>query len=85
MRFPWAVGRRYTPRMPKRPVRDDLFSIFPDLPWRMHRASTGRAARVQQQVREAQLRVGQNFRRQREATARVRAVIARRRLRQKQT
>jgi len=81
MPFPRAAGRRYTPRMPKRPVRDDLFSIFPDLPWRTHRASTGRADRVQQQVREAQIRVGQNFARQRQATERVRAVIARRRLR----
>jgi hypothetical protein len=69
--------------MPKRHVRDDLFSIFPDLPWREHRASTGQAG-VPQHVREAQIRVGQNFRRQREATERVRAVIARRRLRQKQ-
>ena len=76
MGFPWAAGRRYTPRMPKRHVRDDLFSIFPDLPWRTHRTE-----RVRQQVREAQIRVGQNFERQREATERVRSVIARRRLR----
>jgi hypothetical protein len=82
MRFPPAAGRRYTPRMPKRHVRDDLFSIFPDLPWRTHRPLTGPPKRVQQPVREAQIRVGQNFRRQQEATARVRAVIARRRLRQ---
>ena len=83
MPFPVTLLPRYTPRMPKRPVRDDLFSIFPDLPWRTHRASTGQAL-VQQHVREAQIRVCQNFRRQREATEHVRAVIARRRLRQKQ-
>ena len=80
MRFPSAAWRRYAPRMPKRHVRDDLFSIFPDLPWRTHTASTGQSERVQRVVREAQIRVGQNIRGQREAAERVRAVIARRRL-----
>jgi hypothetical protein len=66
--------------MPKRHVRDDLFSIFPDLPWHPHTPRTSQKDRVQRHVAEAQLRVGQNIRRQREATERVRAVIARRRL-----
>jgi hypothetical protein len=81
MHFPAAPARRYTLRMAKRRVRDDLFSIFPDLPWHAHKTSTGQMERAQRLVREAQIRVGQNFRRQREATAIVRAVIARRRLR----
>ena len=65
--------------MPKRRVRDDLFSIFPELPWRAHTPSSGPIERAQR-VREMQMRVAQNIRRQREATERVRAVIARRRL-----
>ena len=66
--------------MPKRRVRDDLFLIFPDLPWHAHKPSIGQMDRAQRCVREAQIRLGQNIRRQREATVRVRAVIARRRL-----
>jgi hypothetical protein len=66
--------------MRKPRVRNDLFSIFPDLPWHAHRPSTGQMERAQRHVRAAQIRVGQNIQRQREVTARVRAVIARRRL-----
>ena len=78
---PGTPGRRYIPRMPKRHVRDDLFAIFPDLPWHAHKPSTGgQMERAQRHVKDAQIRVGQNIQRQRETTARVRAAIARRHL-----
>ena len=75
------VTRRDTVRRPARPLRDDLFAIFPDLPWHAHIVRTSQHERVTCQVAEAQARVAQNIQRQRQATERVRAVIARRRLR----
>jgi hypothetical protein len=78
---PFAPGRRYTARMRKRHARDDLFSIFPDLPRPRHRTRTSRTERVERHVAQARLRVGQNILRQWQPTERVRTVIARRRLR----
>jgi hypothetical protein len=64
--------------MPKRHARDDLFSIFPDLPRPRHRTRTSRAELVERHVPEARLRVSQTILRPWQATER--AVIARRRL-----
>jgi hypothetical protein len=64
--------------MPKRPARDDLFAIFPDLPWHPHKTD----AEHMRQVKQAQVHAGENVRRQRAATERVRAAIAARRFRQ---
>jgi hypothetical protein len=75
------AARRDTVRRPTRRVRDDLFAIFPDLPWHPHTARTSQQERVARHVAEARARVAQNIRRQQQATDRVRAVIARRRLR----
>ena len=57
-------------------MRDDLFSIFPDLPWDAHTPSTGQIERAKRQVRDAQSRVGQNSRRQQEAVGRLNALLA---------
>jgi hypothetical protein len=62
-------------------VRDDLFAIFPDLPWHPHTVRASQQERVAHHVAEARARVAQNIRRQQQATEGVRAVIARRRLR----
>jgi len=75
------AARRDTVRRPAHHVRDDLFAIFPDLPWHPHTASSSQQERVARHVAEAHARVEENIRHQQQATERVRAVIARRRLR----
>jgi hypothetical protein len=54
----------------------DLFEIFPDLPWYRRRNATDQVERVRRQVRLIQVRAGENIRRQRAATERMRAAIA---------
>lgn len=54
----------------------DLFKIFPDLPWYRRRNATEQVEKVRQQVRLTQARAGENIRRQREATERMRAAVA---------
>jgi hypothetical protein len=60
---------------------NDLFVLFPDLPWHRQRGVEPQADHVKQQVRETQLRASQNIQRQRAATERVRAAIAARKIR----
>jgi hypothetical protein len=65
--------------------RDDLFVIFPDLPWRGRRNATAEVDRVRRQVRLMQAHARENIKRQRAATERMRMAyeieIARRRRR----
>ena len=61
--------------MSKRPARDDLFAIFPDLPWqRPHRLVAKQIERVHHQARQTRL-AGESIWRPRRAR-RVRAAIA---------
>jgi hypothetical protein len=62
--------------MPKRPTRDDLFVIFPDLPWQRRRPSLEQMPHRRRKTEEAQGRVRDNSRRQQVATEQVRAAIA---------
>jgi hypothetical protein len=66
--------------MAKRPARDDLFAIFPELRWHRHRPTTQSIDTVERQAKHAQVR-NENIRRQQAATERVRAAIAARRSR----
>ena len=54
---------------------NDLFELFPDLPWHRHRNAAEQVDKVRRQVRLTQARAGENIRRQREATERMRALI----------
>jgi hypothetical protein len=67
-------------RMAK-PRPDDLFRIFPDLPWLRHRTAADPVERVRRQAQETRERAGQNIARQLAATERVRSAIAGRRRR----
>jgi hypothetical protein len=64
--------------MPKSPARDDLFVVFPDLPWYRRRSAAEQVDKVRRQVKQTQLRARENIKRQRAATERVRAAIANR-------
>jgi hypothetical protein len=66
--------------MPKSPARDDLFAIFPELPWQRHRPTIQRIDQVEREVRHTHAR-NENIRRQQAATERVRAAMAARRFR----
>jgi hypothetical protein len=63
--------------MSKSPSRNDLFAIFPDLPWHRHGITAGRIEQVQLWARQTKVR--DKIRRQQAATERVRAAIAGRR------
>jgi hypothetical protein len=66
--------------MVRRPHTDDLFELFPDLPWTRRTTTDARFARVDRQVDEAHARAGENTRRQKAANERVREqLLARRR------
>jgi hypothetical protein len=66
--------------MVRRPHTDDLFELFPDLPWARRTTTDARFARVHRQVDEAHARAGENTRRQKAANERVREqLLARRR------
>jgi hypothetical protein len=60
--------------MSKGPSRNDLFAIFPDLPWHRHGITGRRIEQVQRWARQTLVR--EKIRRQQEATERVRAAIA---------
>jgi hypothetical protein len=68
-------------RMPKPPLRDDLFQIFPDLPVLRKRTAAEQVDRMRRQLQETRERAGQNIRRQQAASERVRATITGRRRR----
>jgi len=60
--------------MSKGPSRNDLFAIFPDLPWHRPGITVGRIEQVQRWARQTLRR--EKIRRQQAATERVRAAIA---------
>ena len=68
-------------RVAKRPRRDDLFTIFPDLPGVRPRSAAEQVDRVHRQVQATRERAGENILRQQAASERVRASIALRRRR----
>jgi hypothetical protein len=65
--------------MAKRRSSNDLFKIFPDLPGVRHRTAQEQIDTVHRQVAATRKRAGENILRQKAATERVRAAIARRR------
>ena len=68
-------------KMAKRRSTNDLFELFPDLPSMRHRTATEQMDQVQRQVEATRVRAGENIKRQRAATERVRAALAGRRTR----
>jgi hypothetical protein len=68
------------PKPPKRPARDDLFAIFPDLPWLHPDRLVAKREPVQNQARrpmgQPQIRAGENIRPQRPAAGPMRDTIA---------
>jgi hypothetical protein len=67
--------------MAKRPHTDDLFALFPDLPWSRGRTTEVQLAQVKKQVDETRARARVNIRRQKAATERIRATLVARRRR----
>ena len=67
-------------RMPQ-PRRDDLFTIFPDLPGLRKRSAVEQVERVHRQAQDTRERASENILRQQVASERVRAAIAGRRRR----
>jgi hypothetical protein len=64
-----------------KPLPDDLFRIFPDLPGLRKRSPAEQVERVHRQVQSTRERAAENILRQQEATERVRTTIAARRRR----
>jgi hypothetical protein len=60
----------------RRPSGNDLFKIFPDLPWARRTTTEGRTERLRRQVQDVRNRAAANIVRQRAATDRVRAALA---------
>jgi hypothetical protein len=67
-------------RRPRAIPHDDLFELFADLPRPRRRAASAQRERILHLVAAARVRAAQNVRRQLEASAHVRAVVAARRL-----
>jgi hypothetical protein len=67
--------------MAKRPHTNDLFVLFPDLPWTRGRTIQAQLSQVHRQVDEWRARARVNIRRQKAATERVRAMLLTRRRR----
>jgi hypothetical protein len=65
--------------MARRRSSNDLFKIFPDLPGVRHRTAQEQIDMLHRQVAATRQRAGENILRQKAATERVRAAIARRR------
>jgi hypothetical protein len=65
--------------MVRRPHTDDLFELFPDLPWTRRTTTDAQFARVHRQVDETRARAGENLRRQKAASERVREKLPARR------
>ena len=66
--------------MAKRQHTDDLFELFPDLPWSRHYGSNEERVRaLQRQVDATRERARVNIERQRRAAERVRAALSARR------
>jgi hypothetical protein len=67
--------------MRRRPHTNDLFALFPDLPWTRLRTTAEQLAAVRASVAATRRRAAVNIRRQREETERVRARVSARRRR----
>lgn len=67
--------------VPPRPHSNDLFEIFPDLPWQRPRAAHDQVQRVHQQAEAFRERAKANIDRQRASAARMRARVASRKRR----
>jgi hypothetical protein len=65
--------------VPRRPHSNDLFAIFPDLPWQRPRMVQDPTERVQQQAEAFRARARANIERQRASAERMRARVANRR------
>jgi len=73
----WQAGGDTLVDVPPRPHSNDLFKIFPDLPWLRPRAATDDPVqRVHQQAEAFRERAKANIDRQRAAAARMRARVA---------
>jgi hypothetical protein len=60
----------------RRKHTNDLFEIFPDMPWARRRTAAEKRAHLQRQVELVRERARLNILRQRSATERVRAALA---------
>ena len=67
--------------MTRRPRTNDLFALFPDLPWTRMRPTQALLDAMRKRVEATRLRAAANIRRQREATERMRSAISARRRR----
>ena len=67
--------------MARRPHSNDLFAIFPDLPYARRRGATDQVQNIPQQVEEFRRRARANIERQRAAAERVRAQVKQRKRR----
>jgi hypothetical protein len=67
--------------MADRPHTNDLFELFPDLPWPRPRGAATDRARIEQQVGEARTRADVNLRHQKASRQRLRDWLSTRRRR----
>jgi hypothetical protein len=74
----WQAGGDTLVDVSQRPHRNNLFEIFPDLPWLRPRAANDRVQLVHQQVEAFRERAKANIERQRASAARMRARITNR-------
>jgi hypothetical protein len=72
----WQAGGDTLVDVPPRPHNNNLFEIFPDLPWMRPRSANDQVQRVQQQAEAFRERAKANIDRQRAAAARMRARVA---------
>ncbi len=63
------------PTRRRRHSTNDLFEIFPDLPWARHRTAAEKKKTIERQVEAVRERARANILRQRGATERVRAAF----------
>ena len=68
-------------RMPRRAHTNDLFALFPDLPWTRLRTTDEQLAAVRKSVADTRLRASANIQRQRAEAERVRDRLSARRRR----
>jgi hypothetical protein len=71
----WQAGGDTLVDVPPRPHGNNLFEIFPDLPWMRPRAASDQVQRVHQQAEAFRERAKANIDRQRAAAARMRARV----------
>lgn len=77
----WQAGGDTLVDVAPRPHSNDLFEIFPDLPWQRSRAANDQVQRVHQQAEAFRERAKANIDRQRASAARMQARVANRKRR----